>query len=427
MSEGLQIWLDPEKYGSLRPLWQDSYIWSPVAVDESLPLHQTSFLDIDEKEAQEAQEAQEASRRKSDSAVLDPQQQQLQLQLQLQHQRNLKRKSMMAGHRRDASWEEDEDARTLSPGEDYEEEQKGKGSRSSSQDRPKRYTGVKADRKPSPKDDRSTTRRPMSYPPPPPKPGMGKRMKSFHLMKDPIEQEKSLNRRSSSRRTPRTIPEPEEAVDSDDDDDYSEEEEEVPAARIPRRRRTRKTLSNIQEGQAMTSTTPDKEDYFDQEPPAKPKGRSRTATATEVGSGVGRRTNTQAAAAQGILLILTTIHVRILLLLLFPTTPSPREEEQRQHHHQHQIQQQTGPDHKSRRPSPQTLHLHLRPARRHVLQRPSPDSEEQLEEGEEPSRPTTAAAAHGHNSAHASDEFAALRGHGAGHAHGRGDVVFPHK
>ncbi|KAK8085775.1 hypothetical protein PG997_007046 [Apiospora hydei] len=177
MSEGLQIWLDPEKYGSLRPLWQDSYIWSPVAVDESF-------------------------------ATSD------------------------------------------------------------------RYTGVKsstADRKPSPEEDLSSTRRrPMSYPPPEPKPGLNKRMKSFHLMKDRDDQEKSLSR-MSSRRTPRTIPEPEAADNYDDDDDN--DEEEVPAARIPRRRRTRKALSNIQEGQPMTS---EKEDYFEQAPPPKPK-RQTTA------------------------------------------------------------------------------------------------------------------------------------------------------
>lgn len=268
MSEGLQIWLDPEKYGSLRPLWQDSYIWSPVAVDESLPLHQTSFLDIDEDQAKEAVE----ERRKSDSAVLDAQQQQNQNQ-----KNNLLREPTMAGHRRDPSW--DEDARTLSPGEDYyEEDQKrhAKGARSGSQDRPTRYTGIKSDRKSSSPEERSSNTRPVSYPPAPPKPGMGKRMKSFHLMKDRDDQDASLNRRSSAstRRpssTPRTIPEPElQEPHSDYDDDDSEPE--PLAARVPRRRRTRRALPNIHEGQPMASSaSPDKGDYFRQAPPAKAK------------------------------------------------------------------------------------------------------------------------------------------------------------
>ncbi|KAI1848449.1 hypothetical protein JX266_005755 [Neoarthrinium moseri] len=50
MSSAL-LWVPAGKYDSVSPLWQDQYIWSPVPVDKSLPLHQTSFLEIDESEA----------------------------------------------------------------------------------------------------------------------------------------------------------------------------------------------------------------------------------------------------------------------------------------------------------------------------------------------------------------------------------------
>ncbi|KAK9417321.1 hypothetical protein SUNI508_08901 [Seiridium unicorne] len=53
MSSSL-VWLPPRKYDSVRPLWQDEYIWSPLPVDNTIPLHQTSFIDITETDAQVA-------------------------------------------------------------------------------------------------------------------------------------------------------------------------------------------------------------------------------------------------------------------------------------------------------------------------------------------------------------------------------------
>ncbi|ETS85929.1 hypothetical protein PFICI_03954 [Pestalotiopsis fici W106-1] len=53
MSSSL-VWLPSKKYDSVRPLWQDQYIWSPLPVDNTIPLHQTSFIDISENDAKEA-------------------------------------------------------------------------------------------------------------------------------------------------------------------------------------------------------------------------------------------------------------------------------------------------------------------------------------------------------------------------------------
>lgn len=54
MSDSSLLWLPAGRYDSVRPLWQEGYVWSPLPVDNSLPLHQTSFLDIDEREAASA-------------------------------------------------------------------------------------------------------------------------------------------------------------------------------------------------------------------------------------------------------------------------------------------------------------------------------------------------------------------------------------
>ncbi|KAM0812240.1 hypothetical protein AB5N19_14557 [Seiridium cardinale] len=53
MSSSL-VWLPPRKYDSVRPLWRDEYIWSPLPVDNTIPLHQTSFIDITETDAKAA-------------------------------------------------------------------------------------------------------------------------------------------------------------------------------------------------------------------------------------------------------------------------------------------------------------------------------------------------------------------------------------
>ncbi|KAI8630432.1 hypothetical protein F5Y19DRAFT_46582 [Xylariaceae sp. FL1651] len=42
------IWLQPSAYNAIRSLWQDSYVWSPVAVDASLTPDRTSFILMDD-------------------------------------------------------------------------------------------------------------------------------------------------------------------------------------------------------------------------------------------------------------------------------------------------------------------------------------------------------------------------------------------
>ncbi|KAH8199767.1 hypothetical protein TruAng_006048 [Truncatella angustata] len=53
MSSSL-VWLPPKRYDSIKSIWQDQYIWSPLPVDNSIPLDQTSFLDISKDDAEVA-------------------------------------------------------------------------------------------------------------------------------------------------------------------------------------------------------------------------------------------------------------------------------------------------------------------------------------------------------------------------------------
>lgn len=53
MSSSL-VWLPPGKYDSIKSLWQDQYIWSALPVDNTIPLHQTSFIDFSEGDAKTA-------------------------------------------------------------------------------------------------------------------------------------------------------------------------------------------------------------------------------------------------------------------------------------------------------------------------------------------------------------------------------------
>ncbi|KAK1973024.1 hypothetical protein LZ32DRAFT_597884 [Colletotrichum eremochloae] len=44
--DSLTVWLPKEMYGSVEPFADDRYIWSPMPFDESLPVEQTSFIDM---------------------------------------------------------------------------------------------------------------------------------------------------------------------------------------------------------------------------------------------------------------------------------------------------------------------------------------------------------------------------------------------
>ncbi|KAK1974424.1 hypothetical protein LZ30DRAFT_754716 [Colletotrichum cereale] len=44
--DSLTVWLPKEMYGSVEPFADNRYIWSPMPFDESLPVEQTSFIDM---------------------------------------------------------------------------------------------------------------------------------------------------------------------------------------------------------------------------------------------------------------------------------------------------------------------------------------------------------------------------------------------
>ncbi|WQF77915.1 hypothetical protein CDEST_02929 [Colletotrichum destructivum] len=44
--DSLTVWLPKEMYGSVEPFADDRYIWCPMPFDESLPIEQTSFIDM---------------------------------------------------------------------------------------------------------------------------------------------------------------------------------------------------------------------------------------------------------------------------------------------------------------------------------------------------------------------------------------------
>ncbi|GJC84166.1 hypothetical protein ColLi_07004 [Colletotrichum liriopes] len=44
--DSLTVWLPKEMYGSVEPFADDRYIWCPMPFDESLPVEQTSFIDM---------------------------------------------------------------------------------------------------------------------------------------------------------------------------------------------------------------------------------------------------------------------------------------------------------------------------------------------------------------------------------------------
>lgn len=44
--DSLTVWLPKEMYGSVEPLADDRFIWCPMPFDNSLPVEQTSFIDM---------------------------------------------------------------------------------------------------------------------------------------------------------------------------------------------------------------------------------------------------------------------------------------------------------------------------------------------------------------------------------------------
>ncbi|KXH64999.1 hypothetical protein CSAL01_10070 [Colletotrichum salicis] len=44
--DSLTVWLPKEMYGSVEPFADDRFIWCPMPFDDSLPVEQTSFIDM---------------------------------------------------------------------------------------------------------------------------------------------------------------------------------------------------------------------------------------------------------------------------------------------------------------------------------------------------------------------------------------------
>lgn len=45
------VWLPSDGYNRVKDFWKDQYVWAPIAVDSTLPVQQTLFIDLEGKEA----------------------------------------------------------------------------------------------------------------------------------------------------------------------------------------------------------------------------------------------------------------------------------------------------------------------------------------------------------------------------------------
>lgn len=49
-NDDMTVWVPKGIYNSVAPIWDERYAWHPVAVDDSLPMDQTSFIQVDNKD-----------------------------------------------------------------------------------------------------------------------------------------------------------------------------------------------------------------------------------------------------------------------------------------------------------------------------------------------------------------------------------------
>lgn len=47
--DDMTVWVPKGVYNSVAPIWDERYAWHPMAVDDSLPMDQTSFIQVDNK------------------------------------------------------------------------------------------------------------------------------------------------------------------------------------------------------------------------------------------------------------------------------------------------------------------------------------------------------------------------------------------
>ncbi|KAG6356435.1 hypothetical protein INS49_015823 [Diaporthe citri] len=48
--DDMTVWVPKGVYNSVAPIWDERYSWHPMAVDDSLPMDQTSFIQVDNKD-----------------------------------------------------------------------------------------------------------------------------------------------------------------------------------------------------------------------------------------------------------------------------------------------------------------------------------------------------------------------------------------
>lgn len=54
--DDMTVWVPKGVYNSVEPLWDKRYAWHPIAVDDSLPMDQTSFIQVDKQDEEEESE-----------------------------------------------------------------------------------------------------------------------------------------------------------------------------------------------------------------------------------------------------------------------------------------------------------------------------------------------------------------------------------
>lgn len=59
--DDMTVWVPKGIYNSVAPIWDERYAWHPVAVDDSLPMDQTSFIQVDNKDARTTESHEQAA------------------------------------------------------------------------------------------------------------------------------------------------------------------------------------------------------------------------------------------------------------------------------------------------------------------------------------------------------------------------------
>lgn len=55
--DDMTVWVPKGVYNSVAPIWDERYAWHPMAVDDSLPMDQTSFIQVDNKDKDDEEDS----------------------------------------------------------------------------------------------------------------------------------------------------------------------------------------------------------------------------------------------------------------------------------------------------------------------------------------------------------------------------------